>query len=245
MGTGKFAFITGASRGIGRAIAEELAREGWNLSLTCRSHPEALRTAAAALHEKYGVTVLTHTADAGSFEETEKACADTLRAFSRIDAVVNNAGISLVKLASDTAPDEWDRVLRVNLSGAFYTSKCFIPQMVQQKSGRILNISSMWGRSGASMETAYSASKGGLNAFTEALAKELAPSGIAVNAIACGVIDTDMNRIFSEEERADLAAEIPAGRFASPAEAARLAAGILSLPVYMTGQIIGMDGGFL
>ena len=126
----------------------------------------------------------------------------------------------------------------------FCCCKQAIPNMVHNKSGRILNISSVWGNVGASCEVAYSASKGGVNAFTKALAKELAPSGITVNAIACGVIDTRMNQCFSEEERRQLADEIPAGRFGRAQEAAQLALAVVTSPTYLTGQIITMDGGW-
>ena len=132
-----------------------------------------------------------------------------------------------------------------NLSSAFYCCREAVPYMVSRKQGRIINISSMWGVAGASCEAAYSASKAGLNGLTQALAKELAPSNIQVNALACGVIDTDMNRCFSEEERRALMEEIPAGRFGTPEEAAVLACQILEAPEYMTGQIITMDGGWI
>ena len=134
----------------------------------------------------------------------------------------------------------------VNLNAAFYTSRLAIPMMLHRHSGRIINISSVWGNVGASMEVAYSASKGGLNAFTRALAKELAPSGIQVNAVACGVIDTDMNREhLSKEDLDELCDEIPAGRMGDTAEVASLAVMLANAPTYMTGQIIRIDGGWI
>ena len=140
--------------------------------------------------------------------------------------------------------DEWQKVLNTNLSSAFYTCKYAVPLMLQKHSGRIINISSVWGTVGASMEAAYSASKGGLNSFTKAIAKELAPSNIQVNAIACGVIDTEMNQCFSEEERKALQDEIPADRFGSAEEVAQMVTSLLCAPDYLTGQIITLDGGW-
>ncbi len=144
-----------------------------------------------------------------------------------LDVLVNNAGISYIGLLQDMTPEEWDRVLSTNLTSCFLTCRLAVPLMVHAKKGRILNISSVWGAAGASTEAAYSASKGAVNSLTKALAKELAPSNIQVNALACGVIDTDMNRCFSEEERQALMEEIPAGRFGTPEEAAVLACQIL------------------
>ena len=143
---------------------------------------------------------------------------------------------------SDT---DWSSLLNTNLSSAFYCCRAAIPYMVSQKQGKIINISSMWGRTGASCEAAYSAAKAGLNGLTMALAKELAPSNIQVNAIACGVIDTVMNAQFSEEERTQLMEEVPAGRFGTPEEVAELVFDLSENHPYMTGQIIGFDGGFI
>ena len=164
--------------------------------------------------------------------------------FGMADVLINNAGISHVGLLSDMSLLEWNQVIQVNLTSLFCCCKHAIPAMVQRKSGVIINISSVWGNVGASCEVAYSASKGGVNAFTKALAKELAPSGISVNAIACGAIDTRMNHCFSQEERMQLAEEIPLGRLGAPQEVARLALSVACAPQYMTGQIITLDGGW-
>lgn len=141
--------------------------------------------------------------------------------------------------------DEWNRIIGVNLTSVFSTCKLSIPHMLAEKSGKIINISSVWGNVGASCEVAYSACKGGMNAFTKGLAKELAPSNIQVNAIACGCIDTQMNACFSEEERTALADEIPTGRFGLPEEVASLALSLANSTDYLTGQIITLDGGWL
>ena len=141
-------------------------------------------------------------------------------------------------------PDDWNNVMSTNLDALFYTCRRAIPLMLRNHSGKIINISSVWGSSGASMETAYYASKGGVNSFTKALAKELAPSNIQVNAISCGVIDTDMNKCFTAEDMEILRNEIPADRIGRPEEVAQTVATLLAAPTYLTGQIIGVDGGW-
>lgn len=172
------------------------------------------------------------------FKEIEKGC-------RHLDVLVNNAGISHIGLLSDMSDEQWDAVLKTNLSSVFYCCRAAIPAMVSVKHGRIINVSSMWGISGASCETAYSASKSGVNGLTRALAKELAPSNIQVNAVACGVIDTVMNSQLDDEERQSLEYEIPMGRFGSPDEIAKVIWDLANAPEYMTGQVIGVDGGYL
>ena len=239
------AFITGASRGIGRGIALVLARNGYNLALTCRRNKEALDALAQELHSRYMIDVCTNQCHPSSYPEVASTIEAALAHFGKITLLVNNAGISKVGLLTDLSPEEWKELIETNLSSLFYHCKSIIPSMLQKEEGRIINISSMWGSVGASCEVAYSASKGGVNAFTRALAKELAPSNIPVNAIACGVIDTDMNRIFTEEDRHALSEEIPAGRFAEPEEVGEAVLALAQMPAYVTGQIIGMDGGYL
>lgn len=234
------ALITGASRGIGRAIAENFAGAGYALILTCSKTLDDLNTVAAQISEKYGTPCLAAKADMGNAQ-------DVARLFSEIDhldVLVNNAGISYVGLLSDMSEEDWHKVMAVNLDSCFYTAKHAIPLMLKKHSGRIINISSVWGNVGASMEVAYSASKGGINAFTKALAKELAPSNIQVNAIACGVIDTSMNACFTAEDMAALTEEIPADRIGKPEEVAKLALQLAQAPTYLTGQIITLDGGW-
>ena len=244
------ALVTGASRGIGRAIAGRLAAEGYDLYLTCRKQIGPLEQLAANLEQEYGICCAARQCDVGDSAQVTGLFLE-LESAPCFDLLVNNAGISYVGLLQEMGDEDWDRVIRTNLSSVFYCTKKAIPLFLRNRSvipdvpGRILNISSVWGNVGASCEAAYSASKGGVNALTKALAKELAPSGIPVNAIAFGVIDTDMNRCFSDEERAALANEIPAGRFASPEEAADEAMRILSSPAYLTGQVISFDGGWI
>lgn len=236
----KIALVTGASRGIGSAIAEMLASEGYRLYLTCKSSEADLTQVSNHLSERYQIECTPILADMGDIQAVD-------RLFSQIQdltLLVNNAGISHIGLLHEMAPEEWQNLMNVNLNALFYTCRLAVPMMLKRHAGKIINISSVWGNSGASMEVAYSASKGGVNAFTKALAKELAPSGIQVNAIACGVIDTRMNCCFSDEEMECLRSEIPADRLGQPEEAAELLLSLLHAPSYLTGQIITLDGGW-
>lgn len=241
----KTAIITGASRGIGAAIARKLASCGYNLSLCCCNSSDRLKALADELHCAYGIEVLCYTGNVGDFFFAKDMVTNTISHFGHIDVLINNAGISHIGLLSDMTPEEWNNIVAINLTGVFNFTKLVTPYMVADKCGRILQISSVWGNVGASCEVAYSACKGGINAFTKALGKELAPSHIPVNAIACGVIDTDMNRCFDETERAELADEIPAGRFATACEVADMAYSVTTAPDYLTGQIITFDGGWI
>lgn len=236
----KTALITGASRGIGCATAEAFAAAGYSLILTCQNSIAELKAFADRLQTQYNIPCQAIQADAGN-------PADTVRVFETVDSLdvlVNNAGISHIGLLTDMTDEQWHRIMAVNLDACFYTCRAAIPVMLKKHSGRIINVSSVWGSQGASMEVAYSASKGGVNAFTRALAKELAPSNIQVNAIACGVIDTAMNSSLSLSDRIKLREEIPADRLGTAEEAAQLILQIAQAPTYMTGQIITMDGGW-
>lgn len=238
--TPKIALVTGASRGIGRAIAEALAAEGYRLYLTCKSSEVKLTQLSHQLSESYHVECTPIVADMGDVQAVNRLFSQ----ISDLTLLVNNAGVSHIGLLHEMSPAEWQNLMNINLNALFYTCRLTIPMMLQRHAGKIINISSVWGNTGASMEVAYSASKGGVNAFTKALAKELAPSGIQVNAIACGVIDTDMNGCFSPEELENLRGEIPSDRIGQPQEAAQLVLSLLHAPSYLTGQIITLDGGW-
>lgn len=237
----KSAFITGASRGIGRAIAKEFAAAGYNLYISCVSSEKELIEFANKLENTYNITCIPFVGDISDPYTVEKFFND----IDELDVLINNAGISYIGLLADMSYDEWNQMISTNLSSAFYCAKQVVPLMLQKKSGKIINISSVWGDRGASMEVAYSATKGGINSFTKALAKELAPSNIQVNAIACGLIDTDMNSHFSEEDMASIIEEIPADRIGKPEEVAHLALQLATGNNYLTGQIIGLDGGWI
>ena len=240
--SGKYALVTGAAHGIGRAVSEALAAQHVNLHLVCVKAIDELQKFALQLEDRYQISCSADQLDVGRPEEVEDYFRKKIHT---LDILVNNAGISYVGLLQDMTAEEWNRVIAVNLSSVFYTSKQAIPLFLSHNTGRIINISSVWGEVGASTEVAYSASKGGINAFTRGLAKELAPNHIPVNAVACGCIDTRMNDCFTEADKEALADEIPAGRFGSPEEAAETVIRVLCMPDYLTGQIITLDGGWI
>ena len=237
--------ITGASRGIGSACALEFAKKGYSLFLTSYKNADLLEETAEEAR-KYRVHVVTAPGvNIGNYEECTESIWKKIEELNlKIDFLINNAGISYIGLLQDMSYEEWKNVIDVNLSSVFTMCKHVIPHMLKNGHGKIINVSSVWGNVGASCETAYSASKGGINSFTKALAKELAPSNIQVNAIAFGAIDTDMNKFLNEEERLSLISEIPAGRLASADEAAQLISAVTDCGTYLTGQIISMDGGW-
>lgn len=236
--------ITGGSRGIGASIAKRFAAEGMNIVIHyLHSHEAANETARACL--AFGANVLTISADLRSKEQLVRM-RDKLQDKDMLpDILVNNAGIAPYGMLADVSEEEWDDVMAVNLKGMFLCTQLFMPAMISRKYGRIVNVSSVWGNAGASCEVLYSTTKGGINAFTKALAKELAPAGITVNAVAPGVVDTEMMNGFDEQERAALEQEIPVGRFAQPDEIASLVY-FLGLPEssYITGQVISPNGGW-
>lgn len=242
----KNVLITGASRGIGRAIAMEFARQDCNLYVNSLNGGAKLEETVAVLNALRGEnhadgSIVQIRGDVGDADFVRSMFAHIE---DGVDILINNAGISHVGLLQDMTDEEWDRIIKTNLSSVHYCSHEAIPQMLKKGSGTIINISSVWGNVGASCEVAYSATKGAVNAYTKALAKELAPSHITVNAVACGCVDTDMNKCFSDEERAALCEEIPAGRFADAEEVARFVRSLCEQPEYLTGQIITMDGGW-
>ncbi|AJY77907.1 elongation factor P 5-aminopentanone reductase [Paenibacillus beijingensis] len=239
------ALITGGSRGIGAAIAERFASEGMNVVIHyLESHESANDTARRCM--RFGVNVMTVSADLRSREQLLRMREKLQHNGMMPDILVNNAGIAHFGMLSDVSEADWDDVMAVNLKGMFLCTQLFMPTMISRRFGRIVNVSSVWGLSGASCEVLYSTTKGGMNAFTKALAKELAPSGVTVNAVAPGAVDTVMNSNLDAEEKNALEQEIPAGRFAQPDEIASLVY-FLALPesAYITGQIISPNGGWM
>ena len=241
----KCILITGASRGIGRSIALHFAKNNYHVFLNCRKSIDELEDVRMQIDSMKTGSCEIVMGDAGNPKDVRRIFDKIRGTYGRLDVLVNNAGIAHIGLLSDMSDEEWDNVIRTNLSSVFYCCRAAIPAMVSEKRGRIINVSSMWGVSGASCEAAYSASKSGVNGLTRALAKELAPSNIQVNALAPGVIDTVMNGQLNEEERQNLAYEIPMGRFGSPDEVAKVIWDLANAPEYLTGQIIGIDGGYL
>lgn len=244
IGNRKTVLITGSSKGIGKAIALRFAKEGYNLVINGSKDKEKLEETKAEI-EKFNVACLAFLGDMGDYHKVKELFKLIKEEFGHLDVLVNNAGISYVGLLSDMTWHDWDKVIRTNLTSVYNCCSLAIPDMVQKKEGKIINISSVWGNVGASCEVAYSASKGGMNAFTKALAKELAPSNIKVNAIACGAIDTEMNSFLSEEELYQLKEEIPMGRLGRSDEVADLVYYLAEKNEYLTGQVIGLDGGWI
>lgn len=241
----KTVLITGASRGIGRAVALKFASEGYDVAITAAQSAgelDSVRSEIEAMH----TACRTFLADASSYKAMQIVFSQLFSEWGGINVLINNAGIASLGLFTDMEPSEYEHVIAVNLLSVMHCCHLAIPAMVRRGAGRIINISSVWGLCGASCETAYSASKSGMNGFTRALAKELAPAGIAVNALACGIIDTEMNRAhLDDEELAALSEQIPAGRMASPAETADAVWQLANSPLYLTGQVIAFDGGFI
>lgn len=240
----KTVLITGASRGIGKAIALRFAKEGFRIAITCKSSKNELLHTKAEI-EALGSPCLAYAGDMGSYPAVKELFQLINKTLGPVQVLVNNAGISHVGLFTETDPDTWNTIINSNLTSVYNCCSQAVPDMVKVKEGKIINISSVWGICGASCEVAYSASKGGMNAFTKALAKELAPSNIQVNAVACGAIDTSMNSFLSGAEKEALSEEIPANRLGRPEEAAELVWQLSNGNDYLNGQIITLDGAWI
>lgn len=239
----KCALITGASGGIGSAIALRLAKDGFNIAACYYSDENGIK----ALEEKLSLTdaeYRIYKADVADTDSIKKIFADATDFFGGVSVLVNNAGMAQQKLFTDISEQEFDRITAVNFKGVFNCCQCAVPYMVSRKSGKIINISSMWGVCGASCETVYSATKAAVIGLTKALARELAPSNIQVNCVAPGAIDTKMNSILSDEDKKAFAEEIPMGRFGTPEEIAGVVSFLASGDSdYVTAQVITADGG--
>ena len=234
----KTVLITGGTRGIGAACAEEFAKKGERVIINY------LKSSQKAEELKKRLGVVTYRADISDGEAVKKMYHDLKKSGIYVDCIINNAGIASDRLFTDITENEWDEMFSVNVKGAFLVTKTFLPDMISRKNGNIVNISSIWGQTGAAMEVHYSASKAALIGMTKALAKELAPSNIRVNCVCPGYIDTDMNT-YSPDEVSEICDEIPLMRIGSPQEAAKVIEFIASDSAsYITGQILGVNGGW-
>lgn len=237
----KTVLIIGGSRGIGAAASSLFYENGYQVGITYNKSKEAARALCTA-HPGMEAFFC----DVESETSVQEAVAQMTATFGKIDVLINNAGIALMKLFTDTTSAEWERMFRVNVTGAYYACKAVLPQMIRRQSGRIINVSSMWGQTGASCEVAYSASKAAVIGFTKALAKEVGLSGITVNCVAPGVIDTDMNAALTEEDRAALCEETPLARIGSAREAAGAMLFLAGEHAsFITGQVIAPNGGIV
>ncbi len=238
----KTVLITGASRGIGAATARVFAQAGYCVAANYQNSEQAVQ----ALAQEYPRQIFPVQADVADRKQVEAMFEWVRTNLGAVDVLVCNAGIAKQELFTDVTPESWQRMLDVHLTGAFHCCQCALPDMLRQKWGRIITVSSMWGQIGGSCEVAYSAAKAGLIGFTKALAKEEGPSGITVNCVAPGVIDTDMMAGFSQQDREALAEETPTGSLGSPQQVAKAILFLASEDAdYITGQVLGVNGGLV
>ncbi len=235
----KHVLITGGTRGIGAACVKLFANNGYQVSFLYRSSARL----AEEIEQQTGAKG--YRADVANPVEVQNALLCVKEQSGTVDVLINNAGIAQAKLTQDITNEDWQRMIQTNLSGAFFVTRSLLPDMIAKQCGRIINIGSMWGKCGASCEVHYSAAKAGIRGLTLALAKEVGPSGITVNAIEPGVIDTDMNAGLSQEDMSALVIDTPLGRLGTPLDVADLAYFLASEKAsFITGQIIGVDGGY-
>ena len=239
----KTVIVTGGSRGIGAAIVKELAEENYNIVLNYNKSEEAAKQIQEELKEQ-GINIEIFKADVSKREEVKALVKYAIDKFNNIDVLINNAGIAQEKTFIDITDEDWDRMLQVNLNSVFYCTQEVIENMIHNKKGCIINISSIWGITGGSCEVHYSVAKAGIDGMTKALAKELAPSNIRVNSIAPGIIATDMCMDYTEEEIQEINSQIPLGKFGEGIDIAKCAKWLIE-DNYTTGQVISPNGGWV
>lgn len=237
------AIVTGGAKGIGRAIIESLAEQGIKVILNYNHSEEQAIQVKKELSQK-GYKIEIYKADVSKSEQAQRLVSFAKKTYGEIDILVNNAGIDKWQLFTDITDQDWDNMIQNNLNSVFYMTREVVKDMINKKSGCIINISSIWGITGASCEVAYSVTKAGIDGLTKSLAKELAPSGIRVNSIAPGFIMTDMNKGFSKEELEQIKEEIPLGKIGKPEDIAKCVKWLVE-EEYTTGQIISPNGGWV
>lgn len=235
----KNALVTGGSRGIGKECVYELTKKGYRIFLNYNNSREE----AERIEKETGAVIVR--ADISKADEVQNMADFIHRNYGKIDVLVNNAGIAQQKLFTDITESDWDNIFNVNIKGMFLVTKAFVNDMISKKSGKIINVSSMWGVTGGSCEVHYSSSKSAVIGFTKALAKELGPSGICVNCVAPGVIDTEMNRHLTKEDYEALCEETPLGRIGNTKEVAEVIGFLADSASFITGQVINADGGMV
>ena len=241
----KIALITGGSRGIGAACVRAFAEDGYSVVFLYNRSEEKAQSLVQSLRAE-GRDVAAYHCDLSDPARVRATLSDILRIYHRIDALINCAGTAHIGLFTDMAEEEWDHLFAVNVRSAFSVTKAVLPGMISEQKGSIVNVSSMWGEVGASCEVAYSATKAALIGMTKALAKEVGPSGVRVNCVTPGVIDTDMNAQLTDDDRAALADETPLGRIGDAAEVAKTILFLCSEGAsFITGQVVGVSGGLV
>lgn len=239
----KVVLVTGGSRGIGAAIVKLLSQEGYQVILNYNKSEDAAIEIKEYLKEK-NININIIKADVSNKEEVDSMVNEIIRKYHKIDVLINNAGISQEKLFLDTTREDWDDIINVNLNSVYNCTKAVLPNMLERKSGCIINISSIWGVTGASCEVAYSTTKAAVNGFTKALAKEMGLSNIRINSIAPGIIDTDMNKNLNEQEINEIKEQIPLNKIGRPEDIAKCVRWLIE-DEYTTGQVISINGGWL
>lgn len=238
----KVIIVTGGSRGIGAEIVKKLARESYTVILNYNKSEACAKNVESELKKEEHIVDI-FKADVSKKEEAQALVQFAIEKYGKIDVLINNAGISQTKLFTDITEEDWQNMLKQNLTSVFYTTQEAVKNMIHNKQGLIINMSSIWGQTGGSMEVHYSTAKAGIIGFTKALAKELGPSNIRVNAIAPGIIDTDMNSEYSDEEKEAIKEEIPLERIGSTSSIAKCVKWLIE-DDYTTGEVISINGGW-
>jgi len=246
MGNGKVALVTGAARGIGKEIAVKLAKDGYDVAINYRTKTDELEALKAEIENDFGVKCALVQGDVANFEDAEKMVKETVETLGKIDVLVNNAGITKDGLFMRMSKEDFEKVIDINLVGTFNVTRNVIPLMIKQRSGRVINISSVVGVAGNAGQTNYSASKAGIIGFTKSLAREVASRNILVNAVAPGFIATDMTSVLNDAQKENINAQIPLKRMGTSEDVANLVKFLASEEAsYITGQVINVDGGMI